>query len=306
MKMSKVLLIVLVLAAVSAILTLYSRNDMSMMIGRDSMMLEEESMMMAEPGFGTQTSKMDIGIGYYPEPLPPVYYGDDSLDVSERSYRSSSNHQVIVDDVSSYINEMRDYITSIEGRVLSISVNSSEDYYSGYLYAKVPVDQFDQTNNKAVEGVEEIVSQNINTDDITGQVISAQEALQKLNDQLDLLEAQLAEAQERGDSAVVILKIQQNIDRIKSQIDAAENRDDAVQQQVEYSDVTISAADSARFFRGYDYKPSLWDEVKDAFRSLKGSLRTLTGFAAWVVVYSVIWLPIVWMAKWLMSKFKKN
>lgn len=305
MKMSRVLLLVLVLAAVSAMLTLYSRDQMPMM-GRDSVVMEEESMMMVEPGFGTQPSKMDIGIGYYPEPLPPIYYGDDSLDVSDRSYRSSSNHQVVVDDVSSYMNEMRDYITSIEGRVLSVSVNSAEDYYSGYLYAKVPVAQFDQTNSKAVEGVEEIVSQTISTDDITGQVISAQEALQKLNDQLDLLEAQLAEAQERGDSSVQILKIQQSIDRIRSQIDAAENREDAVQQQVEYSDVNISAADSAKFFRGYDYEPSLWDEVKDAFRSLKGSLRTLTGFAAWVVVYSVIWLPIVWIAKLVMSKFKKN
>lgn len=245
------------------------------------------------PTQAVESTKM-IAPDYYPQPI-----GGDALDTEDRSYTKNSSHQVVVKDVTAYIKQMREYILSIDGRVLSTSTNTTEKYASGYIYAKVPVAKFEEATGRVTEGVQKVMDESINASDVTGQVVGIADKLQSLQDQKALKEAELAEAKAKNSSATVTLRLQQEINRFNQQIDALQKQQQATTNEVEYASVSISAASSERYFAGSEYQPTFWEEIQNAIESLGGSGRVIARLIIWTAVYSVIWLPIMLVVKWL-------
>lgn len=259
-------------------------------------MLDSVGMMAPEAGVAESRIAAEPYIGM----MPPYYYGDDALDVVERSYEKTSSHGVVVEDVSIYLRGMKEYFSSVDGVVLSSSVNTSDKYENGYLYVKVPVDRFDEATNRVTEQVEKVMYENINATDVTGQVVRTEETLISLQEQKSLLEAQLEDAKTEVDKR----RIQIQIDRLDRQIEAAEQNQDAVEARVEYASVSISAADSERYYNP-DSSGDIGYEFERAWRSLKNFLKVALLFGVWIAVYSVVWLPVVWILNKVVKRFKK-
>lgn len=232
--------------------------------------------------------------------MPPYYYGDDALDFEERSYEKSSYHSVVVDDVSKYIRGMKEYFSSINGVVLNSSMNSGDKYDSASLYVKVPVEKFDEATGRVTEDVKKVIDESVNATDITGQVVRTDETVVALKEQLALKEAQLKDAKTETEKA----RIQIEIDRLKRQVESAEKNQERVETRTEYASISLTVADSERYFnpgsRGdYGY------ELERAWESLKSFLRIAVVFGIWILVYSIVWAPIVWVVNKLVKKFKK-
>jgi hypothetical protein len=119
------------------------------------------------------TMEMKIGVGpdgsygtssYMPEPDIYPYYGQDyALDVEQRVYEKSSNHTVVVDNVAQYMQQTREYLVSLGGRIINSSSGTTEMYQEnpflnnkynyGNIYAKVPVEKFEEAQNMITAGV---------------------------------------------------------------------------------------------------------------------------------------------------------
>jgi hypothetical protein len=238
---------------------------------------------------------IEPSIGFF-----PPYYDDFAPGVLDRSYEKYSYHGVVVRDVTTYMRSMREYVLSVNGVVMNYSVHTQGRYNSGSLTARIPTDRFDEAVARVTEDVKEVVTENISAYDITGQVVGAEQNLQNLMDQKSIKEAELLEAT----TEVQRRRIQIEIDRLDRQIENAQSLIDSTEQRVEYSTVSITAADNARYFdpgTSGDFR----DELSRAWDSLKMFVKFLAAVGVWVLVYSIIWLPIVWFASWLVRRFRK-
>ncbi|MCB9813295.1 MAG: DUF4349 domain-containing protein [Pseudomonadales bacterium] len=233
--------------------------------------------------------------------MPIPYFADDYLYLNDRVYQKSSYHSVVVNDVPSYLRGMKEYFLSIDGKVLNSSISSNGDYNSGDLYVKVPVAKFEEATSRVTENVDKVVNENIDASDITGRLVGTTETVQALLDQKSLKEAALLDAK----TEVEKRRFQIEIDRLTKQITAAEKSLDQVEQQVEYSSISITAADSERYFNP-SARPTIKEEILRAWTSLKELLRVVGYFGIWVLVYSITWIPLVWVASKTVSKLKNN
>ncbi len=234
------------------------------------------------------------------EMMPPYYYGDDALYAEERYYEKSSYHSVVVNDVSKYMRGLKEYFSSINAVVLNSSMNSGDKYESASLYVKVPVDKFDEATGRITEEVKKVIDESVNASDITGQVVNTQENVTVLKEQKALKEAQLKDAK----TEVEKTRIQIDIDRLTRQIASAEKVQENVETRTEYASISVTAASSEKYFNpgstgdfGY--------ELERAWESLKSFVKVLAVFGIWVVVYSVVWAPVVWIVGKVVRRFKK-
>jgi len=298
MKNKRTLLIILTLVVASSVLTLTFKSRYYL-LGQKTTSFTS--------GFGNTSGIVPMmeKQGIVADSMPrsgyiPPYYGNDALEVNDRVYQKSSSHSLIVDDVSVYLRGIKEYVLSVDGRVLNSSVSSGDDFNSGYLYVKVPVDKFDEATGRVSENVNKIVNENINSSDITGQLVNTTDQLQVLKDNKSLQEAALEDAK----TEVEKRRYQLEIDRLDRQIVAAQNSVNNVEQKVEYATLSISVADNERFFNP-NAELGARDELSRAWNSLKVVLKVGAYFGIWIVVYSIIWLPIVWIINKLIKKLKK-
>ncbi len=246
----------------------------------------------------------------------PLYYEDNALDVDYRLYDHTASFDVIVDDVQRYLRSTREYVLSVDGVVINDSYNKGDKWTAGSLYAKVPVEKFSEASDRIVEGVEEIYSSSSNSQDVTGSHVSATDRLQEARDMLAQTQAQLEstrvllEKAEKGSSMwrqyrSEVLQLENRVSSYERTIAQYEENVDSIEQQVSYATLMVTAADSARY-----YNPraviSLWDQLELALESLGDSGYTIVSFLIWVLVYSVIWAPILGIYLWLKGRGKKR
>jgi len=320
MKNTKTLLIVLSLAVVASLLTfaaksrtsLLSQNGMMQFIGgekfngitNDEVSVGSEMSGIYNAGPSDEiTYEENNSLIAKTSMMADPYYNDDMLNVEDRVYQKSSYHSVVVDDVPVYLRGIKEYVLSIGGKVLNSGVSSGGGYINGYnsgsLYMKVPVDKFDEAAARVTENVRKVFSENIDANDVTGQLVGTTENLQSLKDEKSLKEAALLDAK----TEVEKRRFQIEIERLDRQIADAEKGLDRVEQTVEYSSISVNAADSERYFNP-EARLSVKEEFLRAWESLKELLKVLGYFGIWVLVYSVVWFPIVWVVKKIFKMFQ--
>jgi len=315
MKFKSVILPVLALAIISVLASTYFSYrrmsplgmDISMPVSMSSpTMMGSMERMQNEPDFdsaGTVSfTADDFSAGTSKVmPMPPYYGAGDALNVEDRVYQKSAYVGVVVDDVAQYIRQQKEYFLSIEGRVLSSSLDTSSKYQSGYLYVKVPVTKFDEATGRVTQGVKDVVNENISAQDITGQKVNTDDQVANLQDQIAEKEIELVDAQNTVDKTRIELQLK----RLREQLTQSQNAQTQVTSEVEYASISISASNNARNF-DQNIQPSLMEELQRAWQSLSGAGYLVGVMLIWAVVYAVFWLPIVLLIRWIMMKRKNN
>jgi len=273
------------------------------MIGR-GMMDEERGVLsqIAAPEKGKEALS-DMAIGESRRIMPPVppTGGGDALDVEDRIYEKSSYHSVVVNDVSDYMRQIKEYILSIDGRVLTSNISTTDKYHYAYITAKIPVEKFDEATGRVTEKVKKVVSENLNAQDRTGQMVSTTSQVEKLEEQILEKEIQLEEATTEAAKK----RIELDITRLKRQLETAQKKVETVEAKVEYASIQVTASNSEKYYNPRMVsEPDLWEEVQAAWESVSRILVTVARLGIWVVVYGVVWLPAVLLVKWLKGKKK--
>lgn len=307
----KLFAVIGVLAVVSLFLTwVVSQNRSTLfykMMGADSdtAMMREPAVMpsigfdggMGSGEMGMMTEDRALGGLSYPYP----YYPDEALGEENRVYLQSAYHEVVVKDVSGYVQQLKDYFAGVDARVLNTSQANTDRYQTAYLYVKVPVDRFDEAVAKISQGVDKVVSENVSMDDVTGTVVSQAEQVERLEQQVVDKETELAGLTENTTQWRLVNNQLQNLRR---QLEAAQDNAEDFSETTQYASISIQIADSERYFKGMyrPYQPDFRDTVYDAWLSLQGSLSSLVVTLIWIAVYAVLWAPVVAIVWWIWKK----
>ncbi len=291
----KLIFTVFALSIVAALLTIAQQSrksmgvDVTLSMPGSSMNNVMETKKMAVRDSGEFMPPTQANIGMVEEPYMMQYqYGGDALTVNDRVQEKYAHQGVLVKDVSDYLKEVKAFITSIGGTVLSSSQQTTNGMTYGSLLTKVPVDSFDKVTTEVALKASKIVDESINAQDVTGQAVSLEDRLDELKKNILAKEAELAAAKTDAEKK----RLQYELDSYQRQLKSMEATRTKFDERVQFATVSITASDTMKFFDP-SAQGSFWDEIKDAVRSLGGSSAVLARLAVWVLVYAVIWLPLL-------------
>ncbi len=231
-----------------------------------------------------------------PRPLPGT--SDNALEVDERVYEKNGRYDLVTAEVDQYMQRTKEYLLSIDGRILSSNINTTERYQFGYMRSKVPVAKFEEASQRLTENIDKIVNQQVNAIDKTGQKVELENKLTKLEEEKLDLEIQLEEAETELEKK----RLQLQIKRIENQIEQTKKMQDSLSERVDYATLTITVADSEAYFNPRTYRPSLIEQVKQAWDSMSNLLYLFGYVIIWFAVYSLLWLPLVLLVYFLSKK----
>lgn len=318
----KIIVLILAFAVVAAVLTFY-RNP-NLMMGRQGgdavsfsrvapgskqmkgkMEVGEGSIGMTEPAMGmrgTQVNPMYRTPSDYTKStsdifMPPPYYDDEALSVEPRLYDHSAYQAVVVSNVSEYMRQVKEYLQSNGGKIMHVSQYTSDDIQYAYLDARIPTEKFDEATGLFASRAKKMITESLNTQDVTGQQKSMVDQLVKLEERKAAKATELSNATTVADRQ----RIQTEIDQINSMIESLKDYQTKFTEDIKYATINLTVADSERYFNP-EMGGSTSDELRSALRSLKSTAKVLGVFAIWVAVYAVLWLPIVLGLRWMWSK----
>lgn len=283
--------LILILALASAALT----TNPSMM--RNSMMMNgsvQDAVVQMPMGMSKEMAMIEPA-------MPMPYAGGVAMDSVVRYNQYFASYGLVVNNVDEYFQSIKSYITSIDGVVISSNRNKNDRYSTAVITARVPIDRFDEATRKVTEGVEDVMQESISANDVTDQVVSQTEELERLKtDKADAeitLENATTDAEKR--------RIQIQIDQLEKQIAFLEESQENTTEQVEYGTIDIQISDDKKYFGSGTEEFDFEAELERAVRSMRGVLTLGVVVAIWAVVYSVVLIPAWLIIRWLKRKMTK-
>jgi hypothetical protein len=250
-------------------------------------------------GEAVRGKRMPLGDVYNPTSsfmLPRPYY-EEGLNIEQRVYDHSAYQGLVVSNVSEYMRQVKEYVLSNGGKIMHVSQYTTDDIQYAYLDARIPAEKFDEATALFASRAKKVMTETLNTQDVTGQQKSLADQLTDLEEKKAVKATELSSAPTQAERQ----RIQAEIDQINEMIKLLKDSQDQFAEDSKYATIAVTVADSERFFNP-ESGISIQDQLRSAFKSLQATSKVLGIFFIWVAVYAVIWLPIILATRWLWGK----
>lgn len=283
-------LLVLILLGVVAFL-LFGKNTPRIQTNRATSSLD----MAAAPLMEKSVSSSGVGGLYLPQAAP-----DNTI--TDRMVIQNSNLSLKVDDVSQTMEKINQKAQDLSGYMINSSISQPEEKTTGNITVRIPADKMTEFLNYSKGLAVKVVSENLTGYDVTDQYTDTQTQIDTLEKTKAKFEAILSGAAKTQD----ILEAQREITNIQSQIDSYKGQNKYLEQTSKLAKITIYLA-SDEFSLPYAPQDSWRPEVifKTAVRSLVSTLRFLGTAFIWILVFGIIWIPIVLVIYFLNRRKKR-
>jgi len=239
----------------------------------------------------------------YINPPYPTVIKNEALDVDERVYEKNSNFSLVVSDVTRYIYDISSYFLSNGGRIMSSSINTSDKYQSAYLYARVPVDNFDEANIKVKTNIKKVYSEYISSSDETAQQSTSKTELDRLQEEKYGKEEQLWTTYDDA----VKQRLEQDIKKLENQIRLEQIRLKSIESKTSWASIKITVSNNEKYFKPYNPNETDLSAVfEESLNTVMNILLKGLVLVIQVAVFSLIWLPPLLIIKILFFRKKPN
>jgi len=246
------------------------------------MMYEED--MMVESSYGSGVAR-SVGSAMIPTSEATPSLSQDRLVVTESSV------SLQVEDVADSISQIESLAENSGGFMVNTSVTSPYEGGSGYITIRVPAEKRAEVLMAMKEMAVKVVSEILYGTDVTDQYEDIGEKLRVLESTKRKFEEILSQASDVND----ILRVQQQIINVQSQIDSLRGRQEYLEKTAALSLITVNLS-TDEFALPYAPDEAWRPQVvfKLAVRSLVRTMRGVADVLIWVVVYGAILVPL-WM-----------
>ncbi len=234
--------------------------------------------------------------GISPEyaPTPEI---DDRL-VVKVSYLS-----VLVKNVSEVMDSITNKAESLGGYMVNRNISRPEEGASGDLTIRVPADKLEEALTYIRSVGVRVVSENLDGTDVTDQYTDIAARL----DTLEKTKSKFEQILEQAIAVEDILQVQRELVNVQAQIDSLKGQQQYLEKTSATSKITVYLSTdelSLPYAPAQPWRPAV--VFKTAVRSLVLALRGVGSAAIWLVVYSVIWLPILLLTIFVPKFIKKK
>jgi hypothetical protein len=209
---------------------------------------------------------------------------------SDRVVINESYMSIVVKDVRDTGEKVISYANDNGGFMVNSNYSQPEEAPFATITVRVSSDKFEQALDYFRSLGVKVVNENVVGKDVTEQYTNIEERINTLTKTKTKFEQLLDQATEVQD----ILQINQQLLSIDSQIDYWIGQRKAIEQNANLTKITVYLSTdefSLPYVPNEKFRPNVI--FKLAVRSLVSSFRDIAGWAIWIAVYSVIWLPIV-------------
>ncbi len=225
---------------------------------------------------------------------------------SDRMTVQSGSLALLVKDVRETQNKISQYVRSEGGYVVNMSTNRPTEQPYGNMSVRVVAEKLEATFDYFRGLGVKVTTENLSGYDVTDQYGDLETRLGYLQRSLSQIQA----IQDEAETYEEILSGTREIINLQQQIDDLKGRQLYLEQTSKFALVNISMS-TDEFALPYAPDSNFRPEIifKLAVRSMLGTLQGLGTLGIWVVVYSLIWIPLViliWFVNRIMKKRNHN
>ncbi len=240
-----------------------------------------------EMGFSPSAKRLSDTGSDMPVPIPQNIPHPDAID---RKTATDANMSLLVKDVKSTMDEIKNETSVKKGYVVNSSISRPEEGATGHISVRIPTSELENFMQFARSKSVKVVYENTYGRDITDQYMDAEARLEVLNE----LKTQFMSIMTSANTSDEMLRVQKQIFDIQSQIDSLKGQ---LQYMDGISSTSLVTMNLSTDELSLPYAPDkAWrPEVvfKQAVRALLGTLRGVGNAFIWIGVYSIIWIPAI-------------
>lgn len=209
---------------------------------------------------------------------------------------------LVVDDVFSSVEKVLGFVKTQNGFVVSSYISKDTRFPSASVSLRVPAANFDLSMTD-LKKFGEVKSVQVQGQDVTEQYVDLEARLKNLR----ATEGQFSEIMKKAQKIEEILAVQAQLSQVRGEIESLEGRKKYLDQNVDYSVITLSLSTSEDQLPVIDsadqWKPL--GVLKDAVRDLLDLGKGILNFVIWVLVFSPVWLVFLGVFYFVKRKMRQ-
>lgn len=250
------------------------------------------------PEMGIATPKIGGigGGGIFRGDYPPVSQTD-------RLVVEESSMSLVTPKVQETADKIVEKAKSVGGFMVSTSLSQPEEAPFATVVIRVPSEKMREVLEFNRSLATKVSSENIMGTDVTSEYVDLQARLETL----EKTKSKFEDILEKAITVQDTLTVQRELISLQDQIDAYKGRQKYLEQTAKLAKITVYLS-SDEIALPYTPNETFRPEVifKMAVRSLVGTLRGGASLLIWIIVYSVIWVPVVILITLIRKRSKKN
>lgn len=223
-------------------------------------------------------------------------------DVNNRMVITENTLSLQVKNVAQSLSEIKNTASDLGGYLVESTLDRPEEAASGNITVRVPQLKVEEALSSFKSLAVKVVMENLHGSDVTDQYMDNDERLKILLSN----KARFEEIMARGVNVEEILRVQEQIFNLQNQIDSIKGQQKYLEKNVQMTKITVYLATdelALPFSPDQSWRPEA--VFKQAVRNLMLTLRSAVNVLIWVIVYSVVWLPILLTVLFIKRKLHK-
>ncbi len=217
-------------------------------------------------------------------PAPPSQTGGNAT--IDKKIIKTAYINIEVESIAAIRKVIDTTIKTFNGYVVSENMQNTESQLSSNINIKVPAQQFDKMLAKLASIAKKVDYQNIETQDVTEEYIDVETRLSNSRK----VEQSYIKLLQKAKTIEDILKIEQKLGEIRTEIESTQGRLKYLNNQVSYSTINLSVYQALEYKFIAEKLPSFWERLKS---SIVSGWRGIIAFFLFLINLWPLWLAAV-------------
>jgi len=217
-------------------------------------------------------------------PPPPTSESESNLTIDKKIIKTAYINIEVVNLTLSR-KQIDSSIKELNGYIVSENLQNNESQLSSNVNIKVPAIQFDKMLAKLASIAKKVDYQNIETQDVTEEYIDVETRLSNSRK----VEQSYIKLLQRAKTIEDILKIEQKLGEIRTDIESTQGRLKYLNNQVNYSTINLSVYQPLEYKFIAEKLPSFWERLKG---SIISGWRGIVAFTLFLIKIWPLWLMV--------------
>lgn len=225
-----------------------------------------------------------------PNQLPSDIETQDTARISERKLTKTGIIRFRTSDMVKTKTAITQTVFELKGYISNENTSQYDRRIENTLTIRIPAESFDALLQKIESGAEKVDAKNIEVQDVTQEYIDLDARVRTKKE----LEARYQELLRRANTVEEILKIEEQIGNIRTEIESAEGRLRYLSKQVTYSTLTVTYYEQNTQFGFFN---KMGNALKNGWNNLLWVVVGLTNLWAIILFGVLIILAVTYIAK---------
>ena len=220
----------------------------------------------------------------------------------ERKIVRNADMSIVVDDVDTVVSRVTALVSEQQGFVVRSHRFGTGDEERASMSFRVPSESLDAVLDEVRQWANIVENEQTSARDVTEEFIDTEARLNSLK----ATETRYLDLLTRAETVEETLNVQRELENVRYRIESSEGRLRFLRQTTSLSLVNLEISTTERAKPLLVAGWNLTDMATSAIRGLISTARAIVNVLIWVVVFIPIWVPLVFVIRWLLPRWRNR